>query len=112
MNSSVQVKNIVENIKTEFKINITYKQSHKLIFAVFPGTTSRVDHPVKIEAQGGFYSYKGIAAIKQPEALQKEVNVIGRVQARWGSYGEARCKVEFELYVKRQDPTFTAIFFI
>lgn len=60
-NSSIQVKHIVENIKEEFKINITYKQSHKLIFAVFPGQTSRVEHPVKIEAQGGFYSYQGIA---------------------------------------------------
>ncbi len=60
-NSSILVKQIADSIKAEFKINITYKQSHKLIFAVFPGTTSRVEHPVKIEAQGGFYSYKGIA---------------------------------------------------
>ncbi|XP_028405886.1 uncharacterized protein LOC114528448 [Dendronephthya gigantea] len=65
-NSSVQVKHIVECIKTEFKINITYKQSHKLIFAVFPGTTSRVEHPVKIEAHGGYYSYKGVAPMPKP----------------------------------------------
>ena len=51
----------MEDIKAEFKINITYKQSHKLIFAVFPGTSSRVENPVKIEADGDFYSYKGIA---------------------------------------------------
>ena len=63
----------MESIKAEFKINITYKQSHKLIFAVFPGTTSRVEHPVKIEAQGGFYSYKGIAP--RPKAAHSEPEV-------------------------------------
>ena len=72
--SSIQVKHIVENIKEEFKINITYKQSHKLIFAVFPGQTSRVEHPVKIEAQGGFYSYQGIAPKPKQGREELEVN--------------------------------------
>ncbi|XP_046864391.1 uncharacterized protein LOC124458410 isoform X2 [Xenia sp. Carnegie-2017] len=59
-NSSVQVKHVVERIRTEFKINITYKQSHKLIFSVFPGVSSYVQHPVKIETHGDCYLYEGI----------------------------------------------------
>lgn len=70
--SSIQVKHIVEMIKAKFKINITYKQSHKLIYAAFPGATNRVEHPVKLEAQGGYYSYKGIASIPK-QRFEREV---------------------------------------
>ena len=69
--SSIPVKRIVEDIKAEFKINITYKQSHKLIFAVFPGTASRADHPVKIEADGDCYSYRGITPKPKPGQDEK-----------------------------------------
>ena len=80
-NSSIQVKHIVECIKSEFKINITYKQSHKLIFAVFPGTASRVEHPVKIEAHGGYYSYKGVAPMPKQGPEEQVDHTLDRLHA-------------------------------
>ena len=87
--SSVQVKFVVDGIKAAFHNDITYKQSHKLVFSVFPGTTSRVANPVRLEVRGSYYSYRGIASqSKQAQLVEVRTktsrqNIFRRIMSSW-----------------------------